>query len=296
MRTNVRRLILALAVSSGLAAYAAVAAEPQVVQSLFPYVLVGRVVDYDNVAYDASSGIRLSVSDTKGALLAESEVFTPGGVSAWNFRLDVPVATQSVDGHAAVGDRLSLSAVDKSGNVYTGLLTAENNVVSGAGAYQAVRIMLASDENGNGISDLYEETKEYDMWLADIDGEFDPAADYDHDGMSNLDEYLAGTDPFDPDDYLRAKTLVPRRSADGTADNLLEVTFETNPGRSYAVRETDSLRGDPGPTWRKGLFKLDPASGEKVERVTNPAQKWAMRTIYLLKKGPQRFYRIELEQ
>lgn len=265
-------------------------------QSLFPYVIVGRVVDYDNVAYDASSGIRLSVRDAKGALLTDGEVFAPGGVSAWNFRLDVPVATQGIDGHAAVGDRLSLSAVDKNGNVYTGLLTTENNVVTGAGEYQVVRVMLASDENGNGISDLYEETKEYDMWLADIDGEFDPAADYDRDGMSNLDEYLAGTDPFDADDYLRAQAVASRSSADGTADDLLEVTFETNPGRSYAVREADSLQGETGPAWQKGLFKLDPASGEKVERVTNPAQKWAMRTIYLLRKGPQRFYRIELEQ
>lgn len=275
----------------------AAAADSLAVQPLFPYVLVGRVVDFDNVAYDASSNIRLLARDAKGALLAETTVFTPGGVSAWNFQLNVPVASQGVDGHAAVGDRIALSAIDGSGNVYTGLLTPGNDTVTGAGHYQVVRLMLSPDENGNGISDVYEETKEYDMWLAGIEGAFDPDEDYDRDGVSNRDEYLAGTDPFDRDDYLHVTTLATRSSAAAT-DDLLEVTFESNPGRSYAVRETASLTGEDGsgPNWQKGVFKLDPASEATVERVANPAQKWEMRTIYLLKKGSQRFYRIEMEQ
>ena len=293
MRKKARGLILAaLAALPGLAAHAA-----ESVQELFPYTIVGRVVDYDNVAYDASSGIRLYARDEGGTLLAKTEVFTPGGVSAWNFQLNVPVASQRTNGYAAKGTVIGLSAVDGNGNVYSGLLTPEEGTVGQAGGHAVVRLMLAEDSNGNGISDRYEESKEYDMWIAGVPGPFDPAKDYDGDGVSNRDEYLAGTDPFDSGDRLAAKTF-GAASSDGTSDDLLEVTFEMNPGRTYAVREAGGLAGTDGsaPEWAKGRFKLNRTDAGTVERVSLPAEKWETRTIYLLKKGPQRFYRIELEQ
>lgn len=262
------------------------------VQVLFPYSIAGRVVNYDNVAYDAKSDVTLTVRNQAGNVLAKSRVFTPGGISAWNYRLDVPIATKASGGYAAPGDVLSLTATDAKGFVYTGLISGDAAKVGKAGETATVRVMLADDTNGNGVADTYERSKEYEMWLKGISGDFDPKADYDGDGVSNFDEYLAGTDPFDAKDFFRV------RSAEGLAENdadVIALTFEANAGRSYVVNESEHLDAKKA-KWNRGAFRLDPKKSATVERVSNDANTWSMRTIYLIKNGPSRFYKLEMEQ
>ena len=270
----------------------AFAVEPALV--LCPYSIAGRVVDYDGVAYEAADDITLYVRNAKGTVLAKSKVFTPGSPTAWNYRLDVPVATRAVGGYAQAGDTLSLSAVDARGVVYEGLIRGDDAVVGKGGGTATVRIMLADDANGNGVADIYEKSKEYEMWLAGIEDEaFDPGKDYDGDGVSNYREYLAGTDPFDKDDYFRVKAA---KGLDATQDDaLFALTFEANAGRSYVVKETPSLDGDKI-DWRRGAFRLEPTAASTVERVTNDRNTWCERTVYLLKNGRSRFYKVEMEQ
>lgn len=279
---------------AALACGPALADDP--VQVLFPYSIAGRVVNYDGIAYEASDDITLYVRGTNGTVLAKSKVFDPGNPTAWNYRLDVPVATRSGGGYAAAGDVLALSAVDAKGVVYDGLVKGDDAVVGRAGGTATVRVMLAEDANGNGIADVYERSKEYDMWLADVsDPVFDPDKDYDGDGASNYDEYLAGTDPFDRNDYFRVKRAASLSAAEKDDAEVLALTFEANAGRSYVVRETPSL--DPGATrWARGVFRLDPADPATVERVTNDKNTWSERTIYLIKSGQSRFYKVEMEQ
>ncbi|MGN0832288.1 MAG: thrombospondin type 3 repeat-containing protein [Kiritimatiellia bacterium] len=288
MNATVSAMMVAFACGSALAA------EP--VQVLFPYSIAGRVVNYDGIAYEASDDITLYVRNPNGAVLAKSKVFDPGSVSAWNYRLDVPVATRSGGGYAAAGEVLSLSAVDAKGVVYEGLIQGDDAVVGQGGGTATVRVMLADDANGNGIADIYEQSKEYDMWLADIsDPVFDPDKDYDGDGVSNYAEYLAGTDPFDREDYFRVKQVSGLSAAEADAEDVIALTFEANAGRSYVVNETPTLAS--GATrWTRGVFRLDPAKSATVERVTNDKNTWSERTIYLIKSGASRFYKVEMEQ
>jgi len=265
------------------------AVEP--VQVLFPYTIVGRAVDAENKAFDANSGVTMKVTGEDGSVLATAKVYTPGSLSAWNFRLSVPVASAHVPGYAAKGDTLTLTVL-KDGVVYTGYLKGDDARIGEAGASVSIRVMLADDANGNGIADTYEKSKYNWMRKYKITGTFDPNADYDGDGQSNYAEYLAGTDPFDATDRFGVDTMENEKDYD---DRYLKVTFEANPGRTYSLREAAELSA-PAENWEKGAFKTDPASEVTTERVVNSRSEWSVKTIYLLKQGEKRFYKIELEQ
>ena len=73
-----------------------------------------------------------------------------------------------------------------------------------------------------------------------IEGEdYDPFADYDHDGVSNYNEYRAGTDPFNPDDKLEIKAYA------GAQNMLNSLSFEYVGGHIYGVETTLSLTKSP---------------------------------------------------
>src|SRR5262249_27025749 len=65
------------------------------------------------------------------------------------------------------------------------------------------------------------------------------AADTDGDGMSNADEYFAGTDYLDPASYLKVEIAVAGSTA---------ISFMAVASRSYTVEYTDGLNPVQ---WRK---------------------------------------------
>jgi hypothetical protein len=80
-------------------------------------------------------------------------------------------------------------------------------------------------------------------------------ADPDGDGMSNLQEYLAGTNPNDAADVLRITSF--RRNTLATDYNLL--TWNSQPTRFYAVQYRSTL--DQNPTWADGGYFSVPGVG-----------------------------------
>ena len=262
---------------------AAAATAPTPVQELYPFDIVGRIVNSENVAYDATSGIRLFVIDKDGNQLVQGNVFTPG-TEPWNFFLQVPLATVRSRGYAMKGDAIQLMVLigDES---YTGFLKAGEDVVGAPGTAVHLRIMLAEDSNGNGIADSYEEAVLDKLWYKGIVCDtYDPEDDYDGDGFSNRKEYLAGTDELDPNDYFRTA-----KTGDAAGD-YFAIGFEANAGRTYAVKESPDLK-----TWKPAVFRLSPDdSAVEVKAVSNSSQEWTMRTIYLLKDGNKHFYKLEM--
>jgi YD repeat-containing protein len=65
--------------------------------------------------------------------------------------------------------------------------------------------------------------------------ERDGSADFDHDGQSDLAEFLAGTDPADPSSVLKVTRAVPAAGAGYT------IEWASVPGRRYQVQYKDDL-------------------------------------------------------
>jgi hypothetical protein len=126
---------------------------------------------------------------------------------------------------AGTGPYVTATATDGMGN------TSEFGPAVGVGA--------GVDADADGLPDDYEQA--FGLNLALNDG----AGDADGDGVSNLNEFRAGTRPDDPSSRLAASVV----KVDGST---VYVSFETVAGKVYRVEQTGALPGNWG-TWRSGL-------------------------------------------
>jgi hypothetical protein len=94
----------------------------------------------------------------------------------------------------------------------------------GVGSSQVVLTVLP-DTDADGLPDAWETSR----------GVTDPAADPDLDTMSNLSEYLAGTDPQNGQSYLR----VDRITSSGNA----RLEFMATSNTTYTVQRRNALTG-----------------------------------------------------
>ena len=103
----------------------------------------------------------------------------------------------------------------------------------------------------------------------------DAALDADGDGVSNVEEYRAGTDPLDKETQLRAALL----TAQGSPLVAL-VTFVAVAGKTYSLLRRDSFGSGP---WLP-VTDVPAASSNRVAQVRDPTP---------LQPGElQRFYRL----
>ena len=85
------------------------------------------------------------------------------------------------------------------------------------------------DQNGNGISDIWE-------LIYNANG-IDPNADSDGDGFSNIQEAIAGTNPFDSNSY-------PRIPITFCSPTDFSVTMPAALGKQYQLQSVNTALGD----------------------------------------------------
>jgi uncharacterized protein (DUF1800 family) len=90
------------------------------------------------------------------------------------------------------------------------------------------------DLNGNGMSDVWEQ-----LYNASA---LDPNVDTDGDGVTNLQESIAGTNPFDSNSY-------PHITAFGTAGTNFSVTMACALGKQYQLQSVTALTGPASSNW-----------------------------------------------
>ena len=160
----------------------------------------------------------------------------------------------------------------------TNFLVIPGTIVSNLSASYTVRVtnralvtpLLANSANFTltvlADSDLDGMPDSYEMIYSGTTNAFAPGLDADGDGMSNLAEYLAGTDPSAPNSYLRIdQTITP---------GVAMVNFAAISNRTYTVQYTDVL---PAAGWQK-LADVVSRPSNRVELFVDPA--WRTNRYY----------------
>jgi hypothetical protein len=140
--------------------------------------------------------------------------------------------------------------------------TATNEATGDTSGFSAPVAVTAADADHDGMPDAYESARGLNA------GEDDALLDADGDGGSNLSEYLAGTDPRNGAELLRAISVA--RSGGGLA-----IKFRVVPGHAYQVEESATL----APAAWRILEPVRSATTDELEVVV-PSISGAPRAFY----------------
>ena len=125
------------------------------------------------------------------------------------------------------------------------------------------------DTDGDGIPDAWE------LQFARNLGVLDGTGDNDGDGLTNLEEFMADTDPLDPNSLLRITS-----TAKPTAASPTTLSWSSSPTRQYRIHATSDLTL-PVVWTETGLGLIPPGAGSATSRDVAP------------NADPHRFFRIE---
>ena len=214
--------------------------------------------DYNTVLRDfGDAKVRAQRAD--GTVIAESTVRSADSEGV-NFVLSIPVASASTDKSCKVGESLDCVLKTNEGTLdVPNSLKVGTPVKVGSVTFNCTEVKSYTNSTDGAVVDIPTAYIDEAQWYLDMymgGGTYDPWADYDHDGISNYAEFLAGTIPFDETDYLRVKEF-------GMKDGKFALKFEHVGGHVYAVSSANTL-AKPG--WAKRHVRKS-AKGAELEQV-----------------------------
>ena len=276
-----------------VAAFAAMTVAGAAVAANFPvgtHLVKGTLKDWQNNVLTSSAAVTIQAVATNGTVLASTPVDNPSA-DGYNFVLQIPLSTTATDSTAAVGDQLNCVLIQETGLALAAspITVGNANAVSSL-VLEFVNMQSYTNSAGTTVNVPAEYVDTIAAMLEDegIEGEdYDPFADYDHDGVSNYNEYRAGTDPFNPDDKLEVKAYTASQSAPHA------ISFEYVGGHIYGVETTLSLTN---PQWALQKVKKTETDSEHEQIMpSDDEEDVGLATIYVVpaEGATSQFFKLE---
>jgi len=220
-----------------------------------------------SIAADTATNISLCAGDVNRNTLS--------------YAFAAPPTNGLVASFSPASGQLSYTPAHGSTNSDSFLFTVSDGSLSSSPAVVTLRVLPAPDADADSLPDDWE--TQY--------GVTDPAGDPDHDGASNLQEYLAGTNPTDEQSWLRLTQGIPSPSGSGG----YQIVWASVGGTRYRILFSD---GDAHGGFNGVFAPLPRPVGQEMD--ASPAGRpgtMAFTDDYTLTGTPPngcRFYRISV--
>lgn len=286
MKTRMKLAILLLPLAAAIAGSAVAANFP-----VGTHLYKGTLKDWENKVLTSSSAVTIQAVSTNGSVIASSTVANPSA-DGYNFLLQIPLSTTATASTAAVGDTLNCVLVQESGLS----LAVDPLVVGDANAVSTVSLAFVnmksytSQDGATTVNVPQEYIDTISAWIEaddEIEGEYNPFADYDGDGASNYAEYCAGTSPFDDEDKLEISAYtMPHKT-------LHAISFEYVGGHVYGVSTSLSLTN---PEWTTQMVKESETDSDHEQVMPSAVEdEIGSKTIYVVpaEGATSQFFKLE---
>ena len=252
------------------------------------HLVKGTLKDWQNKVLTSSAAVTVQAVSTNGSVIASTKVADPSA-DGYNFLLQIPLSSKATDSTAAVGDTLNCVIVQ--GTELS--LAADPIPVGDANTVSNVCLAFVNTKSyakdGTTVHVAQEYIDAIGSWMEalEIEGDYDPFADYDQDGASNYAEYCAGTNPFDASDKLAITAYAAPRNAPHA------ISFEYVGGHVYGVATTLSLTN---PKWAAQPVKSSETDAEQAQVMPSADEEdVGMATIYVVpaEGATSQFFKLE---
>ena len=252
------------------------------------HLIKGTLKDWQNKVLTSSAAVTVQAVSTNGSVIASTKVADPSA-DGYNFLLQIPLSSKATDSTAAVGDTLNCVIVQ--GTELS--LAADPIPVGDANTVSDVCLAFVNTKSYTKDGTTVHVAQEYidaiGAWMEalEIEGEYDPFADYDQDGASNYAEYRAGTNPFDASDKLAITAYAAPRNAPHA------ISFEYVGGHVYGIATTLSLTN---PKWAAQPVKKSETDAEQAQVMPSADEEdVGVATIYVVpaEGATSQFFKLE---
>lgn len=249
-----------------------------------PFTVYGKVRDWNGRTLSSADEATVIVK-VRGVELARCDAKS-GSYQSLTYRVEIPMASGKLAGRGQVGDPITFE-VYFDGQLHSVSASQTPLVVGNPASSVCCSLVVGTFSFGDDLPDEYKQLllAYYQMaGRGDDLASISPNDDFDGDGFSNLQEFLAGTIPVLGDDYLKIVKFTQLEN------RYLAISFLSAPGRTYSVPNSKNIHSNK---WNSSGFALS-SNAPSTQFYTSEQD--ANTTLYLLPDtNTAAFYRLEVE-